>query len=136
MQASHALRHEFESHTGSQTKVVNMELGYFIETAKRVHGELPVVIISERLVEYDDRSEAFETKYSGTYAIDLAKIDEDFESKFRYVERILEAAITGSTRWTSSLKYSFTDTDDWWTVYLADTTDGRKVLSIDVELNF
>lgn len=109
---------------------------FLTETEAKL-GVLPVVVVTEVLEEFNDTAEFADEAYSTSsevFVIDLEKLDDMFD--FRYVKHILNAAVNGQTNYSASLKYSFSDTPDWWADYTADKTEGRKVLHIDVKLNF
>lgn len=101
---------------------------------------LPII----RVVETEDRSwmfvddDAAPENETHIFDIDLKKLFAIVEwDSFRlnYVYNILEAALEGKTVRTSSKKYSFSDTPDWWTDITADDTTGRTVVEIEVELS-
>ncbi len=98
-------------------------------------AEWPVIHVSESFHTNPwDEEEAphFETI---EYWVDTTKINDDFS--IGYVMHILEAAVNDQTSISSSRKYSFGDTPDWWTNILIDSTTvgNRPVLHINVDVN-
>lgn len=78
--------------------------------------------------------------YGGAYIIDTKKLPNGDEvepsfdtSRLDYVGHIIERALEGSFETSTSRKYSFGDTDDWWDGLKPETSDEpRKVHEIAV----
>ncbi len=75
--------------------------------------------------------------YSGTYVIDtsLLKEADDFSrdlGALNYVGDLIEKALMGWTDNTTSRKYSFGDTPDWWDQFTPATEEGREKILFNV----
>lgn len=108
-----------------------------INAARTKFGTLPVVQVYET-ADVSRFSDEEAPEWSGDYLVDLEKLaalvaaDSHELGNFRYVLSILMAAIEGKNRSVASRKYSFGDTPDWWDVVKPETTENRRIVSIDI----
>ena len=76
--------------------------------------------------------EQFDTDVE-VFTIDTAKITEDLDHEIRYVKHIIDAALFGTKTMSTSRKFSFGDTPEWFVSIAAD--DGAVPdRSISVEI--
>jgi len=127
-----------------RSRIDECELGddakVLIDIARERFGfDLPVILIHEgNEPRWDDDEDSYRPDYTGDYIVDIAKlaaaldVEDLVVGNIRYVSRIIEAALMGEKTHGTSRKYSFGDTPDWWDAILTDSTEGRKVINIDV----
>lgn len=124
-------------------KILDCDLGedaaILAEYAERL--EWPVIQVNEstNMMYYSD--DDYVPDFSGEYFFDTRRLVEDPEKWVdlgcvRYVSNIIGYAMAGAKDCTASRKYSFGDTPDWWGDFAPESTDGRKIIQIDVSVNY
>ena len=108
-----------------------------------VFGFYPIIDLWEKWEIWEDDMEEPVILRDYHVLFDTEKLDQIGGWELNYVQRILERLIKSrmadpekkyfST--TSSKKYSFSDTPEWWTVALVEEVpQGRRVIDLGVEL--
>lgn len=103
----------------------------------------PIIVVTEHPNTFYYNDPETVPDFYGEYFFDTKKLVEDPNcwrdiGGVRYVASILESALNGKDSTTSSRKYSFGDTPDWWVPFAPEDnkTYGRPVLQVDVGINY
>lgn len=118
-----------------------------IDMYMAVYGFLPILQINEEFLDQPEWEEYFTRKILDQIDIDIdiSKL-KDFDTyRLRYVENIIISPIEVAVNCndlnrrnfhvTTSHKYSFCDTSDWWSEIQANDISNREIFTLYVEVN-